>query len=44
MTQKELNNLMLVKEEIHVIFYTDSSFIASCYKFDTFGELIELKI
>lgn len=42
MTQKELNNLMWAKKEIHVILYTDSSPIASCYKFDTFGELIEL--
>lgn len=33
---------MWAKEEIHVIFYTDLSSIASCYKFDTFGELIEL--
>ena len=30
------------KKEIHVILYTDSSPIASYYKFDTFGELIEL--
>lgn len=42
MTKEELNNLMQAKEEIHVILYTDSSPIASCYKFDTFGELIEL--
>ena len=30
------------KKEIHIILYTDSSPIASYYKFDTFGELIEL--
>lgn len=42
MTKEELNNLMEVKEEVHVILYTDSSPFASCYKFDTFGELVDL--
>ena len=42
MTKEELNRLMQAKEEVHVILYTDSSPIASCYKFDTFGKLVDL--
>lgn len=42
MTQEELNQLIQGKDEVHVILYTDSSAVALCYKFDTFGELVEL--
>ena len=42
MTQEEFNQLMKSKEEVKVILYTDSSAVGLCYKFDTFGELVDL--
>ena len=42
MTQEEFNQLMQSKEEVQVILYTDSSAVGLCYKFDTFGELVDL--
>lgn len=42
MTKEELNQLMQIKEAVEVILYTDSSAVALCYKFDTFGELVDL--
>lgn len=42
MTKEELNQLMQSKEEVKVILYTDSSVVGLCYKFVTFGELVEL--
>lgn len=42
MTKEELNQLMQGKDEVHVMFYTDSSVVGLCYKFDNFSELVEL--
>lgn len=42
MTREEFNQLMKSKDEFEVILYTDSSAVGLCYKFDTFGELVDL--